>query len=109
MENGNQTVTATVTGDPVQDRLASLHAYQQITQRWASLVDDSEPEAYGALRKDLMDYGALIVSGGLMSAKEHLDKLEDLQQHIRKQGTSGKSVTDQFTEWFNEPSEVDES
>ena len=75
-----------LTGDPVKDRLSALRAYQRITQRWVSLVDNSEPEAYGRLRKDLMDYGALMVSGGLMSAKEHLDKLEDLQQpHLRVQ------------------------
>jgi len=48
-----------------------------------------------------MDYGALLVSGGLMSAKELLDKIEDLQLHIKKSGTSGKSMTDVFCGWLN--------
>ncbi len=48
-----------------------------------------------------MDYGALLVSGGLMSAKELLDKMEDLQQHIRKGGTGGRWVADEFHAWLN--------
>lgn len=93
--------TVEVTGDIVQDRLAGLHAYQRITQAFAEGFDSSESKAYGSLLKDLMDYGALLISGGLMSAKEHLDKLEDLQAHIRKGGTGGRTVADEFHNWLN--------
>jgi len=54
-----------------------------------------------------MDYGALFVSGGLMSAKELLDKLEDLQTHIKKGGTGGRSVAEEFHLWLNGPSSVE--
>lgn len=57
------------------------------------------------LRKDLMDNSSLLVSGGLMSAKEILDKLEDIQTHIRKGGSGGLSVADQFSKWFNKEAE----
>jgi hypothetical protein len=40
-----------------------------------------------------------------MSAKELLDKIEDLQTHIRKSGTSGRSVTDIFHSWLDGDSE----
>lgn len=90
-----------VTGDIGTDRLTGLQAFQRISQTFANGFDNSEPEAYGNLLKDLMDYGALFVSGGLMSAKELLDKIEDLQQHIRKGGTGGRSIADLFHEWLN--------
>jgi hypothetical protein len=96
---------ATVTGDLVQDRVAGLHAFQQISQAFAKGFDDSEPQAYGRLLNDLMHYGALFVSGGLMSAKELLDKMEDLQQHIRKGGTGGRSMPDLFHDWLNDGAE----
>ncbi len=90
-----------VTGDIGKDRLAGLQAFQRISQEFARGFDESEPQAYGRLLTDLMDYGALLVSGGLMSAKELLDKIEDLQLHIKKSGTSGKSMTDVFCGWLN--------
>jgi len=91
----------TVTGDVTADRLAALHAYTRITQAFSAGFDESESRAYGSLLKDMMDYGGLLISGGLMSAKEHLDKLEDLQQHVHKSGTGGRSVADEFHDWFN--------
>jgi hypothetical protein len=91
----------TLTGDITKDRLEGLHAFQRISQAFAKGFDESEPQAYGRLLTDLMDYGALLVSGGLMSAKELLDKIEDLQQHIKKGGTSGKTVVDVLHEWMN--------
>jgi len=90
-----------ITGDINKDRLSGLQAFQRISQAFAKGFDESEPQAYGRLLTDLMDYGALLVSGGLMSAKELLDKIEDLQTHIKKSGTSGKSVTDIFNSWLN--------
>jgi hypothetical protein len=90
-----------ITGNITEDRLAGLHAFQRISQQFAEGFNESEPQAYGRLLTDLMDYGALLVSGGLMSAKELLDKIEDLQTHIRKSGTSGKSVADEFHSWLN--------
>jgi len=90
-----------VTGEITTDRLAGLQAFQRISQAFANGFEESEPQAYGRLLKDLMDYGALLVSGGLMSAKELLDKLEDLQQHIKKGGTGGRSMPDLFHDWLN--------
>lgn len=101
MENSSPNSAVDVTGDIAKDRLAGLQAFQRISQAFAKGFDESEPQAYGRLLTDLMDYGALLVSGGLMSAKELLDKIEDLQQHIRKSGTSGRSVTEIFHEWLN--------
>ena len=89
-----------VSGDIIKDRLEGLHAFGRMTQRWAELVDTSEPQAYGRLRRDLMDYSEIFISGQLMSAKEVLDKLDDLQQHIKKGGTGGLSVADEFHRWL---------
>jgi hypothetical protein len=91
-----------ITGDVTKDRLAGLKAFQRISQAFAQGFDESEPLAYGRLLTDLMDYGALFVSGSLMSAKELLDKIEDLQGHIKKGGTGGKSMPDMFHQWLNE-------
>jgi hypothetical protein len=93
---------AVVTGDISKDRLAALQIFERITQAFATGFDESEPKAYGQLLRDLMDNSALLVSAGLMSAKEVLDKIEDLQTHIKKGGTSGKTVTDVFHSWLNE-------
>ena len=96
---------APVTGDMNQDRLSGLKAFERISRRFAEGFDESEPKAYGDLLKDLMDNSSLFVSGGLMSAKEILDKMADLQTHIKKGGSGGRSVADQFYDWFNEGSE----
>ena len=90
-----------VTGDLVKDRLAALQVFERITQAFATGFDESEPQAYGQLLTDLMGNSALLVSAGLMSAKEVLDKIEDLQQHIKKGGTSGKTAMDVFHDWLN--------
>jgi hypothetical protein len=84
-----------------QDRLAGLKAFERISQAFATGLDESEPQAYGQLLRDLMDNSSLLVSGGLMSAKEVLDKLEDLQAHIKKGGHGGRSPIDIFHEWLN--------
>jgi len=84
-----------------QDRLAGLKVFESISRRFAEGFDDSEPKAYGDLLKDLMDNSALLVSGGLMSAKEILDKMADLQTHIKRGGTGGRTVADEFSHWFN--------
>ena len=91
-----------VTGNLEHDRLAGLKAFERISQAFAQGFDESEPQAYGQLLRDLMDHSSLLVSGGLMSAKEVLDKLEDLQQHIRKGGSGGKNPIDIFHGWLNE-------
>jgi len=96
MDDGN-----IVGKDPAADRIAALGVFERISRSFATGFDNSEPQAYGDLLKDLMDNSALLVSGGLMSAKELLDKIEDLQQHIRKGGTGGRSVTDEFHAWLN--------
>ena len=95
--------------DPIQDRIKALGVFSTLSQAFATGLDDSESQAYGNLLKDLMDNSALLVSGGLMSAKEVLDKIEDLQQHIRKSGTSGKSVTDIFHGWLSGKDDGEES
>lgn len=90
-----------VTGDLVADRLTALKVFERLSRAFATGLDSSEPQAYGDLLKDLMDNSALLVSGGLMSAKELLDKIEDLQLHIKKGGTGGRSTTDLFHDWLN--------
>jgi hypothetical protein len=94
---------ASVTGNASVDRERALVAFNRISQRFAVGFDDSEPKAYGDLLRDLMDHAALLIAGGLMSAKEVLDKIEDLQQHIKKGGSAGKSALDLFNGWFNDP------
>lgn len=88
------------------DRLAGLKAFERISQAFAEGFDESEAEAYGQLLRDLMDNSSLLVSGGLMSAKEVLDKLEDLQQHIRKGGSGSRSPIDVFHDWLNARAEA---
>ena len=101
MADGATNAPVEITGDVTKDRLAGLKAFQRISQAFAQGFDESEPQAYGRLLTDLMDYGALFVSSSLMSAKELLDKIEDLQQHIKKGGTGGRSMPDLFHEWLN--------
>ena len=98
-----------VTGDPIKDRISGLAVFERISRAFATGFDDSEPQAYGYLLKDLMENSALLVSGGLMSAKELLDKLEDLQKHIRKGGSGGRSMPDLFHDWLNGSSEGSEA
>jgi hypothetical protein len=103
-------VKVLATGDMGKDRLAGLKAFERISQAFADGFNDSEPQAYGQLLRDLMDNSSLLVSGGLMSAKEVLDKLEDLQQHIKKGGHGGRSPIDIFHSWLNaepEPTEAE--
>jgi hypothetical protein len=88
------------------DRKAGLQAFERISQAFAEGFNDSEPAAYGRLLRDLMDNSSLLVSGGLMSAKEVLDKLEDLQQHIKKGGGGGRSAIDIFHDWLNGEAEA---
>lgn len=90
-----------VTGDPVADRLSALTVFERLSRAFAIGLDTSEPQAYSGLLRDLMDNSALLVSGGLMSAKELLDKIEDLQSHIKKGGTSGRSMMDVFHDFMN--------
>ena len=97
-----RTQAVNVTGDISKDRLAALSVFERLSRAFAMGLDSSEQQAYGELLKDLMDNSALLVSGGLMSAKELLDKIEDLQIHIKKGGTAGKSAADIFSAWFNE-------
>ncbi len=89
-----------LTGDIIQDRLSALQVFERLSRAFATGFDSSEPAAYGNLLKDLMDNSGLLVSGGLMSAKEVLDKIEDLQIHIRKGGTGGRTVADEFHSWL---------
>ena len=98
----NSSPTNPVSGDLLKDREAALRAFEKISRRFAEGFDDSSSVSYGNLLKDLMDNSSLLVSGGLMSAKELLDKIEDLQEHIKQVGGGGKTVADQFSEWFNE-------
>lgn len=93
---------APITGDPEKDRIAGLEVYAQCTRAFVEVFDSSEPQAYMALLQHWMTYGPLFISGQLISQKEHLDKLQDLQSHIKKGGTGGRSMTDLFSDWFNE-------
>jgi hypothetical protein len=90
-----------VTGNMTEDRLAGLKAFERISRAFANGFNESEPQAYGQLLRDLMDNSSLLVSGGLMSAKEVLDKMDDLQQHIKKGGHGGRSAIDIFHSWLN--------
>lgn len=102
MEDGTTTIVLT----PAETRAAALSAFSRLSRAFAAGFDDSEPQAYATLLKDLMDHAALLVDGNLMSAKEVLDKIEDLQQHIHKRGGSTKTVADEFSAWFNAPTEA---
>lgn len=90
-----------VTGDMDQDRRAGLEAFERISQAFAEAFSSSEGEAYGQLLRDLMDNSSLLISGGLMSVKEVLDKIEDLQQHLKRGGSGSRSPIDLFSEWLN--------
>lgn len=95
-----------MTGDIEQDRRLGLEAFERISQAFAQAFDSSEAEAYGCLLQDLMANSSLLISGGLMSAKEVLDKLEDLQQHIKKGGSGSRSPIDVFSDWLNQSPEA---
>jgi hypothetical protein len=91
-----------LTGDPVKDRDAALKKYDEVMRQFTSTFKTSESEAYGNLLRDLMDYSSLFIAGQIMSAKEILDKTEDLQVHLKKSGgMGGKSMGDLFNSWIN--------
>ncbi len=94
-----------VSGNERADRLAALEAFNRLSRAFAAGFDESKSQAYGNLLKDLMDNSALLVSGGLMSANEILGKIEDLQNHMHKDGGTGRTVADEFHSWFNSPVE----
>ncbi len=62
----------------------------------------SVTKAYRELLKDLMDNLSLLVDGGVMNAKEILDKIEDLQKHLKSGGDEGKrTIVETFNDWLN--------
>ena len=83
-------------------RVGALRRYNEIMRSFTSTFQSSESEAYGNLLRDLMDNSSLLIAGQIMSAKEILDKTEDLQVHLKKSGgAGGKTMGDMFTEWLN--------
>jgi hypothetical protein len=91
-----------LTGDDKKDREAALTKYNEVMRKFTSTFKSSESEAYGTLLRDLMDNSYLFIAGQIMSAKEILDKTEDLQIHLKKAGgAGGKTMGDMFHEWLN--------
>lgn len=85
-----------------ESRQKALSTYSELSKRFVTNFDRSESEAYATLLKDLMDNSAVLIEGGVMSAKEVLDKIEDLQLHLKKAGgQGGKTMGDMFADWFN--------
>jgi hypothetical protein len=72
-----------------ENREAALAKYDEIMRRFTTTFEKSESEAYGTLLRDLMDNSSLLIAGQIMSAKEILDKTEDLQVHLKKAGGAG--------------------
>lgn len=80
----------------------ALRKYEEMSRRFTSTFETSEPKAYGDLLKDLMDNASLFIAGQIMSAKEVLDKIEDLQVHLKKSGGSGgRTMGDMLHDWLN--------
>lgn len=91
-----------LTGDERKDRESALTKYNEVMRRFTATFKSSESEAYGTLLRDLMDNSSLFIAGQIMSAKEILDKTEDLQLHLKKAGgAGGKTMGDMFNEWIN--------
>jgi hypothetical protein len=85
-----------------ENREASLRKYDEIMRRFTTTFEKSESEAYGTLLRDLMDHSSLLIAGQIMSAKEILDKTEDLQVHLKKSGgAGGRTMGDLFHGWIN--------
>lgn len=96
---GNPTL---LTGDDRKDRDSALARYDEVMRRFTSTFKTSESEAYGTLLRDLMDNSSLFIAGQIMSAKEILDKTEDLQIHLKKSGgAGGMTMGDLFNLWLN--------
>jgi hypothetical protein len=85
-----------------ENREAALAKYEEITRRFTTTFETSESAAYGGLLKDLMDWSSLLIAGQIMSAKEILDKTEDLQVHLKKAGGGGgMTMGDMFHLWLD--------
>lgn len=69
--------------------------------RFVANYDESQSKAYRTLLKDMMENSAILIEGGIFTGKEVLDKLEDLQAHL-KGGDEGKtSPADELNLWLN--------
>jgi hypothetical protein len=111
MDNPPPAMTVTdsaISGNANVDRLAALEAFDRLSRAFSSGFDDSKSQAYSHLLKDLMDNSALLVSGGLMTANEILGKIEDLQEHMHKDGGTGRATLDEFHDFFGAPMDTTE-
>lgn len=89
-------------GNEKEVRVAALKKYEEISRCFTSTFETSEPKAYGDLLKNLMDNASLFIAGQIMTAKEVLDKIEDLQIHLKKSGgAGGRTMSDMFCDWLN--------
>ncbi len=91
-----------LSGDEKQIRVSALRKYEEISRAFTFTFETSEPKAYGDLLKNLMDNASLFIAGQIMTAKEVLDKIEDLQIHLKKSGgAGGRTMADMFYDWLN--------
>ena len=71
-------------------------------QEFNENYEKSVTKAYRELLKDLSKHMSLLVDGGVMTAKEVLDKIEDLQKHLKSGGDEGKKTQiEVMNDWLN--------
>jgi hypothetical protein len=84
-------------------RQQALLIYDKLGKEFNSTYDESVTRAMRSLLMGLRDNQSLLVSGGLYTAKELDDKVNELQAYLKVGGDEGKTtMEDRFSAWLNE-------
>ena len=84
-------------------REQALQLYEEIGARFNRHYGTSVTKAMRELLHDLRANQRVLVDGGLYTAKELDERVDQLQSHLKTGGDEGKlSMADMFSNWLNE-------
>lgn len=90
-------------------RQLALDVYSKIGTKFNSAYDSSVTQAMRNLLMDLRANQRLLVEGGLYTARELDDRVDQLQQYLKVGGDEGKTtMEDRFHQWLNQPDQEPE-
>ena len=92
------------TGEDSSKRDQALTIYESLGDKFNKDYETSVTKAYRGLLKGIRANQRLLVDGGLYTAKELDERVDELQSHLKAGGDEGKiSMADMFNQWLNEP------
>jgi len=87
-------------------RQQALYTYSAIGAQFNEAYEQSVTQAMRGLLIALRANQRLLVEGGLYTARELDDRVEQLQEHLKVGGDEGKTtMEDRFHQWLNEAEE----